>query len=70
MKKNSDIAVGNVVGSNIFNVLGILGFSAFIFPTPFSSSINFDIFSDGRYGACFWITLHWIKIAKRFLHFG
>jgi cation:H+ antiporter len=44
MKKNSDIAVGNVVGSNIFNVLGILGLSAVIFPTPFSSSINFDLY--------------------------
>ena len=44
MKKNSDIAVGNVVGSNIFNVLGILGLSAVIFPTPFSSSINFDMY--------------------------
>jgi len=44
MKKNSDIAVGNVVGSNIFNVLGILGVSAVIIPTPFASSINFDLF--------------------------
>jgi cation:H+ antiporter len=44
MKKNSDIAVGNVVGSNIFNVLAILGLSSFIFPTPFSSTTNFDIY--------------------------
>jgi cation:H+ antiporter len=44
MKKNSDIAVGNVVGSNIFNVLGILGLSAVIYPTPFSESINFDLY--------------------------
>jgi cation:H+ antiporter len=44
MKKNSDIAVGNVVGSNIFNVLGILGLSAIIYPTPFSSIINFDLY--------------------------
>jgi len=44
MKKNSDIAVGNVVGSNIFNVLGILGLSAAIFPTPFDASTNFDLY--------------------------
>lgn len=44
MKKNSDIAVGNVVGSNIFNVLGILGLSAAIFPTPFAASTNFDLY--------------------------
>jgi cation:H+ antiporter len=36
IKKEADIAVGNVVGSNIFNILGILGVSAFI--TPLSSS--------------------------------
>lgn len=29
---NADIAIGNVVGSNIFNVLGILGLTAIFFP--------------------------------------
>ncbi len=32
LKKESDIAVGNVVGSNIFNILSILGISALIVP--------------------------------------
>lgn len=32
IKKESDIAVGNVVGSNIFNILSILGISALIVP--------------------------------------
>jgi cation:H+ antiporter len=36
IKKEADIAVGNVVGSNIFNIFGILGVSAMI--TPLSSS--------------------------------
>ncbi len=36
IKKEADIAVGNVVGSNIFNLLGILGVSATI--TPLSSA--------------------------------
>lgn len=46
LKKNSDIAVGNVVGSNIFNVLLVLGMSATIAPTPISYDIaaNFDIY--------------------------
>ena len=43
LKKNSDIAIGNVVGSNIFNVFFILGISAVIRPLPFSVSSNFDI---------------------------
>ncbi len=35
---NSDIALGNVVGSNIFNILGILGISAIIFPLVVKSN--------------------------------
>lgn len=42
-KKNSDIAVGNVVGSNIFNIFWILGLSAFIKPLPFKPELNFDL---------------------------
>ncbi|MDP3340176.1 calcium/sodium antiporter [Frigidibacter sp.] len=34
MRKQADIAVGNVVGSNIFNILGILGMTAIIAPIP------------------------------------
>ena len=32
LKKESDIAIGNVVGSNVFNILGILGITALIIP--------------------------------------
>lgn len=42
-KKNADIAVGNAVGSNIFNVFWILGLSAIIRPLPFQPNINVDI---------------------------
>ena len=37
-RKNPDIAVGNVVGSNIFNIFFILGLSSVIKPLPFQSS--------------------------------
>lgn len=40
---NADIAVGNAVGSNIFNILWILGISAVIHPLPFSVISNLDI---------------------------
>lgn len=43
MKKNSDIAVGNVVGSNIFNIFLVLGSSSLIKPIPFDNSMNLDI---------------------------
>ena len=41
---NSDIALGNVVGSNIFNVLGILGLTAIIMPVAVSKeNKRFDL---------------------------
>ena len=43
-KKNPDIAVGNIVGSNIFNIFFILGISSFIKPLPIPAEVNADIF--------------------------
>lgn len=42
-KKKTDIAIGNIVGSNIFNIFFILGLTSVIQPLPFSASMNFDI---------------------------
>ena len=42
-KKNSDIAVGNIVGSNILNVFMVLGISSTIKPIPLQPSNNIDI---------------------------
>jgi len=39
-KKNSDMALGNVLGSNLFNTFLILGTSSTIYPLPFNSEIN------------------------------
>ena len=39
-KKNSDIAIGNVVGSNIFNILLILSISGLIHPVSYITSFN------------------------------
>lgn len=44
IKKNSDIAIGNVVGSSIFNILLILSVSSLISPISFNSNFNQDIF--------------------------
>ncbi|GAB1416228.1 calcium/sodium antiporter [Paludibacter sp.] len=43
-KKNNDIAIGNVIGSNIFNIFLILGISSMIRPIPFSDKFNFDMY--------------------------
>lgn len=42
-KKNSDIALGNVIGSNIFNVFFILSSSAIIRPLPAYQGMNVDL---------------------------
>lgn len=43
IKKNNDIAVGNIVGSNIFNIFLILGVSSVINPVSFSTVFNADL---------------------------
>lgn len=42
-KKQPDIAVGNIVGSNIFNIFFVLGLTAVISPLPFNITANFDM---------------------------
>jgi cation:H+ antiporter len=42
-KKNVDIAIGNIVGSNIFNVFLILGTSAVIYPVSVNQSSQLDL---------------------------
>ncbi|MBQ5314545.1 MAG: calcium/sodium antiporter, partial [Oscillospiraceae bacterium] len=41
-KHNADIAIGNIVGSNIFNILFVVGISSIIIPVPFASNFIFD----------------------------
>lgn len=41
---NADVAIGNVVGSNIFNILGILGLTALFFPVVINrDNMRFEI---------------------------
>ena len=40
LKKNSGIAIGNVLGSNIMNIFFVLGVSALITPLPFEPKMN------------------------------
>lgn len=47
IKKNSDIAIGNIIGSNIFNILFVVGLSALIIPVPFQAEFRFDTIISG-----------------------
>ena len=42
-KGNTDLAIGNVIGSNIFNIFWVLGLSATISPMDFNTEDNFSI---------------------------
>lgn len=44
LKKKNDIAVGNIIGSNLFNILFILSVSSFVKPIPFNPLFNTDIY--------------------------
>lgn len=44
MKKESEISMGNIIGSNIFNIAFILGSSAFINPIALNQTAIVDIF--------------------------
>ncbi|MBU1370417.1 MAG: calcium/sodium antiporter [Bacteroidetes bacterium] len=43
LRKNTDIAVGNIIGSNIFNLLFILPISALIHPLVYNTAFNTDL---------------------------
>jgi cation:H+ antiporter len=42
-KGNSEIAIGNILGSNIFNIFMVLGVSSMIIPLPLYPSANIDL---------------------------
>ena len=54
-KGNADIAIGNIVGSNIFNILFVLGTSALIIPIPYQSSFLFDGIIAVLAGVLLWV---------------
>jgi cation:H+ antiporter len=47
IKKNTDIAVGNIIGSNIFNIFYVLGVSTLIKPIAYNVKFNFDLYLLG-----------------------
>lgn len=44
VKKKTDIAVGNIIGSNIFNIFFILGVSGLVRPIPYDTIFNTDLY--------------------------
>jgi cation:H+ antiporter len=55
LKKNSGIAIGNVIGSNLFNVFFVLGCSASISPLPMGGINNVDMLVLIGSAILFWL---------------
>lgn len=55
LKKNPEIAIGNVIGSNLFNIFFVLGCSASITPLRVNGITNFDLISLIGAGVLLWL---------------
>ena len=64
-KGNADIAIGNIVGSNIFNILFVVGISAIIIPVPFDPKFIFDSIIAIAAGVLLLLCCLWTKKLKR-----
>jgi cation:H+ antiporter len=64
VKHNSDIAIGNVVGSNIFNVFFVLGTSAIIRPLPAYDGIEIDAWMAAAGSIIVWLAVKTNKERK------
>ncbi|MDA3890438.1 MAG: calcium/sodium antiporter [Salinivirgaceae bacterium] len=62
LKKETDISIGNIVGSNIFNVAGILGITSLVTPIPVNEKI---LSSDVIWMLAITILLFVLLIGKR-----
>ena len=64
-KGNSDIAIGNIVGSNIFNILFVIGTSSLIIPVIFEASFLFDAIVAVAAGVLLWVSTVRKKLLTR-----
>jgi cation:H+ antiporter len=44
IRKNTNIAVGNIIGSNIFNILFVLSISSLVLPVQYNTIFNTDLY--------------------------
>ncbi|MFR3451634.1 MAG: sodium:calcium antiporter [Collinsella sp.] len=58
-KGNTDIAVGNVVGSNITNVLLVMGVPALFSPVAYATGYNLDFALLAIFSSCSWALPLW-----------
>ena len=54
-KGNADIAIGNIVGSNIFNILFVVGLSSMLINVPFAANFRIDMLVAIAAGVFIWL---------------
>ena len=64
-KGNADIAIGNIVGSNIFNILFVIGTAALIIPVPYTTGFLMDGVIAIMAGVLLWIAVFWKMELRR-----
>ena len=64
-KGSADIAIGNIVGSNIFNILFVVGTSALITPVAFENKFIVDFMVAVAAGVLLWVFSHSGKSLNR-----
>lgn len=64
-KGNADIAIGNIVGSNIFNILFVIGSTALITPIPFATNFFIDSVIAIFAGVLLWFSVFRTKKLTR-----
>mgnify|MGYP005953850779 CR=1 FL=1 len=52
---NSGIAIGNIIGSNVFNILFVVGLSGLIVDIPFAQAFMFDTYAAIGAAALLWL---------------
>lgn len=66
MKGKADIAIGNIVGSNLFNILFVVGTSALITPVVFAQNFVIDTVIAALSGVLLWVCIVKNKKLTRF----
>lgn len=64
-KGSTDIAIGNIVGSNLFNILFVIGTSAIIVPIHFAANFRLDVLVDIGAAVLLWLCCFRTKTLKR-----
>lgn len=64
-KKETDIAIGNIVGSNLFNILFVLGSTALIVPVAYSQAFIFDNIAAIGVMVLLWLCVFKDKVLER-----